>query len=225
MEYADFYKQYFPFWDDLSESDKAILCDNTSVAHFENKQSVHNNLECTGLYIVKRGRLRLYILSEEGREITLYRLSPGEMCMLAASCVIQSITFDVYLDAELPSECYMIGASALGEVTERNSSMKIFALEKTVERFSDVMWVMQQALFVSLDKRLAIFLLDEISVSGDDRIAMTQEQIARHLGTAREVVTRMLKHLAADSVLEISRGSITVTDKNKLRSIASAQSS
>ena len=220
MKYADFYKQYFPFWEDLSESDKAILCDSTSAAHFENKQSVQGNLECTGLYIVKRGRLRLYILSEEGREITLYRLNPGEMCMLAASCVIQSITFDVYLDAELPSECYMIGASAFGEVTERNPTMKIFALEKTIERFSDVMWVMQQALFVSLDKRLAMFLLDEISVSGDDRIAMTQEQIARHLGTAREVVTRMLKHLAADSVLEVTRGSITILDKNKLRSIA-----
>ena len=220
MEYNDFYKQYFPFWEDLSEADKAILCDNTSTAHFENRQSVHNNLECTGLYIVKSGRLRLYILSEEGREITLYRLNPGEMCMLAASCVIQSITFDVYLDAELPSECYMIGASAFGEVTERNPSMKIFALEKTVERFSDVMWVMQQALFVSLDKRLAIFLLDEISASADNKINMTQEQIARHLGTAREVVTRMLKHFAADSVLELSRGSITVLDKNRLRSIA-----
>ena len=140
--------------------------------------------------------------------------------MLAASCVIQSITFDVYLDAELPSECYMIGASAFAEVTERNPTMKIFALEKTVERFSDVMWVMQQALFVSLDKRLAMFLLDEIAVSADNKINMTQEQIARHLGTAREVVTRMLKHLAADSVLELSRGSITVLDKNKLRSIA-----
>ena len=220
MEYADFYGRYFPFWEDLSEADKAILCDNTSVTHFENRQSVHNNLECTGLYILKRGRLRLYILSEEGREITLYRLSPGEMCMLAASCVIQSITFDVYLDAELPSECYMIGASAFAEVTERNPTMKIFALEKTVERFSDVMWVMQQALFVSLDKRLAMFLLEEIAVSADNKINMTQEQIARHLGTAREVVTRMLKHLAADSVLELSRGSITVLDKNKLRSIA-----
>ncbi|MBQ3182442.1 MAG: Crp/Fnr family transcriptional regulator [Clostridia bacterium] len=220
MEYNDFYSRYFPFWNDLSEEDKAMLCDNTFTTHFENKQTVHNNLECTGLYIVKSGRLRLYILSEEGREITLYRLSPGEMCMLAASCVIQSITFDVYLDAELPSECYMINASAFGEVTERNPTMKIFALEKTVERFSDVMWVMQQALFVSLDKRLAIFLLDEISSSGDSRITMTQEQIARHLGTAREVITRMLKHMAADSVLEISRGAITIIDKNKLRSIA-----
>lgn len=220
MKYNDFYGQYFPFWNDLSQEDKEILCSNTSAVCFEDRQNVHNNLECTGLYILKSGRLRLYILSEEGREITLYRLNPGEMCMLAASCVIQSITFDVYLDSELPSECYMIGASAFGEVSERNPSVKIFALEKTVERFSDVMWVMQQALFVSLDKRLAIFLLDEISSSGDSRIAMTQEQIARHLGTAREVVSRMLKHLAADSILEINRGGIKIIDKNKLRSIA-----
>ena len=220
MNYNDFYRQYFPFWNDLSAADRDLMCNNTSTAHFKDRQSVHNNLECTGLYIVKSGRLRLYILSEEGREITLYRLGPGEMCTLAASCVIQSITFDVYLDAELPSECYMISAPAFSDITERNPSVKLFALEKTVERFSDVMWVMQQALFVSLDKRLAIFLLDEISQSGEDVITMTQEQIARHLGTAREVITRMLKHMAADSILSVNRGTVTILDKNKLRSIA-----
>ena len=220
MEYSKVYENIFPFWSELADKDKELLCQRTSAVRFDREQAVHNNAGCTGFFIVKSGRLRIYILSEEGKEITLYRLSPGDICMLAASCVLQSITFDVYIDAEQPSECYMIDASAFGEVSERYPAVKIYALEKAVERFSDVMWVMQQVVFMSMDKRLAIFLLDEIAESGDNRIAMTQEQIARHMGTAREVISRLLKHMAADSVLEISRGAITIIDKNKLRSIA-----
>ena len=220
MDHTAVYQELFPFWQELSDEDKELLCQNTDTVCFEKEQAVHNNVGCTGFFIVKSGRLRLYILSEEGKEITLYRLSPGDVCMLAASCVLQSITFDVYIDAELPSECYMISSSAFGEISNRYPSVKIYALEKAVERFSDVMWVMQQVVFMSMDKRLAIFLLDEISASGDNRIKITQEQIARHMGTAREVISRLLRHMAADSILEVTRGGINILDKNKLRSIA-----
>ncbi len=220
MDYDLFYEKYFPFWNELNEEDKHYLCKNSSMEHFEKEQSVHNNMGCSGLYIVKSGRLRLYMLSEEGKEITLYRLSPGDICMLSASCVLQSITFDVYVDAEVPSDCYMISGSAFNTVSERVPLVKIYALETAVSRFSDVMWIMQQIVFMSMDKRLAIFLLDEISVNGTDTVTMTHEQISRHLGTAREVITRMLKHLASEGVIEVTRKGIYVTNKKKLRSIA-----
>lgn len=220
MDYSLIYSTYFPFWNELSESDKQFLCQNSSIEHFEKNQSVHNNMGCSGIYIVKSGKLRLYMLSEEGREITLYRLSPGDICMLSASCVLQSITFDVYVEAEIKSECYMISGTAFHAVSERVPSVKIYALETAVSRFSDVMWIMQQIVFMSMDKRLSIFLLDETTASGNDTILMTHEQIARHLGTAREVVTRMLKHLASDGVLEVTRKGINIIDKKKLRSIA-----
>lgn len=220
MYYSLIYSTYFPFWNELSESDKQFLCQNSSIEHFEKNQSVHNNMGCSGIYIVKSGKLRLYMLSEEGREITLYRLSPGDICMLSASCVLQSITFDVYVEAEIKSECYMISGTAFHAVSERVPSVKIYALETAVSRFSDVMWIMQQIVFMSMDKRLSIFLLDETTASGNDTILMTHEQIARHLGTAREVVTRMLKHLASDGVLEVTRKGINIIDKKKLRSIA-----
>lgn len=220
MDYSLIYSTYFPFWNELSESDKQFLCQNSSIEHFERNQSVHDNMGCSGLYIVKSGRLRLYMLSEEGKEITLYRLSPGDICMLSASCVLQSITFDVYVEAEIKSECYMISGTAFHSVSERVQSVKIYALETAVSRFSDVMWIMQQIVFMSMDKRLSIFLLDETTSNGTDTIIMTHEQIARHLGTAREVVTRMLKHLASDGVLEVTRKGINIIDKKKLRSIA-----
>ena len=218
-KYYLFYEQYFSFWNTLCEEDKAYLCENSAEVHFEKEQMVHNNFDCNGLYIVKNGRLRLYMLSEDGKEITLYRLSAGEICMLSASCVLQSITFEVYVEAEVPSDCYKISASAFRNVSERVPAVKIFALEAAVQRFSDVMWIMQQIVFMSMDKRLAIFLLEDIEKSGEDMIMLTHEQIANHLGTAREVITRMLRHFAEDGIVEVTRKGVRVLDKKKLRNI------
>lgn len=220
MDFEQFYKEYFPFWSILNDSDKKYFCQNSSVVYFEKEQSVHNNTECSGLYIVKSGKLRLYMLSETGKEITLYRLSPGDICMLSASCVLQSISFDVYVDAEVPSECYVINGKAFSTVSERVLEVKNYALEIAVQRFSDVMWVMQQIVFMSMDKRLAIFLLDEIAENKTDVVTLTHEQIARHMGTAREVVTRTLKHLASDGMILVTRKGIKILDKKKLRDIA-----
>ena len=219
MLYESFYAQYFPFWGELSQSDRELLCNHSNTVCFEKEQPVHDNSECTGIYIVKSGRLRLFMLSEDGKEITLYRLAPGDICMLSASCVLQSITFDVYIDAEMPSDCYMISGAAFGAVSERVPAVKIYALETAVSRFSDVMWIMQQIVFMSMDKRLAIFLLEEIATNRTDMVTLTHEQIARHLGTAREVVTRTLKHLASDGMIEVTRKGIIIKDKNKMRSI------
>ena len=215
-----YYEEYFPFWNELCNEDRTFICNNSSEVFFDKEQSVHGNGSCSGLYIVKSGRLRIYMLSEDGKVITLYRLSQGDICMLSASCVLQSITFDVYIDAEIPIECYMINGAAFAQVSDRNHSVKIFALETAVSRFSDVMWIMQQIVFMSMDKRLAIFLLDDSDMNGTDTVTLTHEQIARHLGTAREVVTRMLRYFANDGVVEVSRKGIKITDKNKLRSVA-----
>ena len=219
MSYNEFFKEYFPFWNKISENDKEYLCQNTSEVHFEKEQAVHNNEKCSGLYIVKSGKLRLYMLSEEGKEITLYRLSTGDICMLSASCVLQSISFDVYVEAEVPSDCYVINGPAFSMVSNRVLEVKNYALEIAVERFSDVMWVMQQVIFMSMDKRLAIFLLDEIVENRTDTVAMTHEQIARHLGSVREVITRMLKRFAEDGWLEVTRKGIKITDRNKLQDL------
>lgn len=214
------FEKYFPFWKELSDEDKKYLSDNTSIRHFEKEQSVHSSMECSGVFIVKTGKLRLYMCSDEGKEVTLYRLSPGEMCMLSASCVLQSITFDVFVDSEIATDCYMIPGAVFNKVAENVPAMKIFALEAAVSRFSDVMWVMQQIVFMNQDKRLAIFLLEEVESKEEKIITLTHEQIARHLGTAREVVSRMLKHLASDGILEVTRKGINIIDIKKLRNIA-----
>ena len=220
MQLDRFYQTYFPFWNVLSDEDKRLLCENTAEKHFDRSQSVHDNMGCTGLFIVRSGRLRLYMLSDDGKEITLYRLSPGDICMLSASCVLQSVTFDVYVDAEEESDCYHISASAFGDVSNRYLEVKNYALETAVSRFSDVMWIMQQIVFMSMDQRLAIFLLEETQATGTDTVTLTHEMISRHLGTAREVITRMLKHLSSDGLIEVTRKGIVIKDKKKLLKLA-----
>ena len=221
MSLYAFYEQYFPFWKALKEEDKNYLCENTAEEHFDKEQPVHDNMGCSGLFIVRSGRLRLYMLSENGKEITLYRLVPGDICMLSASCVLNSITFDVYVDAEVPSDCYRISSAAFGDVSSRYLEVKNYALETAVGRFSDVMWIMQQVVFMSMDKRLAIFLLDETSKNGSDTVKLTHEQIAKYMGSAREVVSRMLKYFASEGLISASRSEgIKILDKKKLRSIA-----
>ena len=219
QELIDLYSTSFPFWDNLNQYDRDTFVKSSQTVCFRGGTNIHDGGECTGVILVKSGSLRLYLLSDEGKEVTLYRLFPGDVCILSASCVLHTITFDVLIDAEEDSECYVINGCAFKDITDRTPEIKIFTLETAVGRFSDVMWVMQQILFMSLDKRLAIFLLDEASRLGSDVIPLTHEQIARYMGSAREVVSRMLKYFSAEGLVELSRKGVKIIDKQKLRSL------
>lgn len=219
-ECENLYRSIFPFWDRLSDADKELFCRSSSESRYKKGDNLHGGSgECTGVIVVKSGSLRAYMLSENGKEITLYRLYAGDICMLSASCVLRSITFDVFVDAEEDSDCCIVGGNAFAEIAERNLYVQNFALDMAVGRFSDVMWVMQQILFMSFDRRLAIFLWDEASKTGDDTIRLTHEQIAKYVGSAREVVSRMLKYFASEGIVEHSRGGIRIIDRQKLRAL------
>ena len=211
----------FPFWNDLPLPDKEFLFENSYNVHYKKGTTIHDGNECTGLLMVTRGCLRIYMLSEDGKEVTLYRLDAGDICMLSASCVLNSITFDVFIDAEEDCDCILIAGCAFSNLAERNPYVKIFMLDGVIGRFSEVMWVMQQILFMSLDRRLAIFLLDESSKLGSDTIKLTHEQIAKYMGSAREVVSRMMKYFVSEGIVTASRqNGIQIIDKKKLRAIA-----
>lgn len=219
-KFKTLYQEILPFWNDISKAEQDFICQNSYALTYPKGTSVHSGNECSGVIFVRSGCLRLYMMSEDGKDITLYRLHKGDMCMLSASCVLKSITFDVFVSAEEESECYVISGSAFAEASNRCPNIKIFALETAVSRFSDVMWVMQQILFMSMDKRLAIFLTDEAARTGSDTVLMTQEQIARYIGSAREVVSRMLKYFSSEGIVEVSRKGVKILDKSRLRKLA-----
>ena len=217
-EEMEYIKTRLDFWDKLSDLEKSMIERNISKVSYNAGFNLHSpDNECLGVLLIKSGGLRVYILSEDGREVTLYRLSPGDICVLSASCILNSITFDVHIDAESKTDAYLINISTFSILSNQNVYVENFAYRNAIERFSDVMWAIEQILFMSLDKRLAIFLLDEITKANSTELHITQEQIAKYIGSAREVVSRLLKVFQADGILEQSRGSIHIIDKEKLR--------
>lgn len=215
----EIYADIFPFWNELSEDDKEYICFNSAARTYTKGTTIHDSSECSGVFLVKSGCLRLYMMSDDGKDITLFRMYEGDLCVLSASCVLHTITFDVFIDAEETSECYLISGPAFASLAEENTNIKIYTLETALSRFSDAMWVMQQILFMSMDKRLAIFLLDESARTKSDTVELTHEQIARYMGSAREVVSRMLKYFASENLVEVSRKGVKILDKKRLRAL------
>ncbi|PKM51385.1 MAG: Crp/Fnr family transcriptional regulator [Firmicutes bacterium HGW-Firmicutes-7] len=215
-----FIKSHLDFWDQLNPNEKNTIENNITKMNYTKGYNLHSaDSECLGVLLVLNGELRVYILSEDGREVTLFRLNAGDTCVLSASCVLNTITFDVHIDAEMETEAYVLNIGAFSTLANQNIYVENFALKKTVERFSDVMWALEQILFMRFDKRLAVFLLDEMSKTNSTIINLTQEQIAKYIGSAREVVSRMLKVFQSQGILEQSRSLIRITDKEKLKKL------
>ena len=220
----ELFAKNFSFWEHLNTEQKDLLCANTTSVCYPKGTVIHSGSEdCVGVLLVKHGQMRTYLLSENGRDVTLYRLFSDDVCVLSASCVLDAITFDVFIDAEEDTEIFLINSSVFHQLADENIYVKCFGYELATTRFSEVMWAMQQILFMGVDRRLAIFLLDESAKSGTEEIHLTNEQIARYMGSAREVVTRMLKYLTGEGAVELSRGGIRIRSKEKLRALAAGE--
>ena len=210
----------YTFWDKLTPDQQEFLSENLYPVSYHKGDIIHNGeYSCIGVVLIKTGGLRVFMLSSEGKEITLYRLGPQEVCVLSASCILQNITFDVCVEAEEDTEALLIPSAQYQKLIKQNIYAENFTYSLVVDRFSNVMWAMEQLLFMRFDKRLAIFLLDELSKTGNPRISLTHEQIAKYMGSAREVVSRMLKYFAKEGMIEMSRGGIRILDKEKLREL------
>lgn len=212
-----YFSQNFPFWNKLSPKEKELLINNSEILKYNKNEIIHNSTECTGILLVIKGQLRVYILSEEGKEITLYRLNENEVCILSASCILKNITFSIYVDAVTDAEILKISASAFKEVKSKNIAVEAFTTDIINKSFSETMWAMEQILFMSFDKRLARYLFEQNS----NTIKLTHEDIAKDINSAREVVSRMLKYFQTEGIISLSRGSITILDRNRLKKIFS----
>ena len=119
------FENYFPLWNDLNATQKNLISDNLITQNVKKGTIIHNgNLDCTGLLLVKSGQLRTYILSDEGREITLYRLFDMDMCLLSASCIIQSIQFEVTIEAEKDTDLWILPAEIYKNIMKNKNRRK-----------------------------------------------------------------------------------------------------
>lgn len=172
------------------------------------------------LFRSRRGQLRAYILSDAGREISLYRLFDLDICLFSASCILHSIQFEVTIEAEKETDLIVIPAEVYKGILEESAPAANFTNEIMASRFSEVMWLLEQILWKSFDRRLAGFLLEEAALEGTDSLKITHEIIGSHLGNPREVVTRMLRYFQSEGMVRLSRGAVEITDPEKLRRIS-----
>ena len=215
------FESSIPVWNRLTAQQQRLLLDNTDLRSFSKGELVHEGgLGCTGLLIVESGQLRAFILSPDGQEISIYRLLEGDICLLSASCILNSIRFEVSIEAEKDSRVWIVPADLYHRLMEESNPLANFTNELMASRFSEVMWLMEQILWNSMDRRLADYLLERSSLDGSDTLTITHEQIARDLGTAREVVTRMLRYFKGEGFVRLSRGSVSLTDPAGLAALA-----
>lgn len=213
--------EYFPIYSKLSPSDRDALLQVSNLLSVPQGTMLHQGGDdCMGLLLVRSGQLRAYMTSEDGREITLYRLFERDVCLLAASCIMSSIQFDVMISAEKDTEFWLIPPCFYKQLMERYAAVANYTNEIMSTRFTDVMWLMEQVLWKSFDKRLAAFLIEEAAIEDSMQLKITHETIASHLGTAREVVTRMLKYFQAEGAVTVTRGAIAIVDFKRLRQLS-----
>lgn len=214
------FQDYFPVWDKLNTNQQDRLLCSLMTRNVKKGDVIHDgSTYCTGLLLVRSGQLRAYILSDEGREITIYRLFDRDMCLFSASCIMHSIQFDVTIEAEKDTTLWIIPADTYKSIMEESAPVANYTNELMASRFSDVMWLMEQVMWKSLDKRVAAFLLEEAAIEGTDALKITHETIANHLGTHREVVTRMLRYFQNEGMVKLSRGMVTIRDRDKLNDL------
>ena len=211
------FQDYFPIWDKLDTDQQSRLLDALRFQTVKRGTILHNgNMDCTGLLLVKTGQLRAYILSDEGREITIYRLFDRDLCLFSASCIMRSIQFGVTIQAEKDTELWVIPPEVYQRLMEESAAVANYTSELMASRFSEVMWLMEQVMWKSLDKRVAAFLLEEASIEGSSVLKITHEAIANHLGTHREVITRMLRYFQSEGMVRLSRGMVRLLDEDRL---------
>lgn len=210
-------EKYLTFWEKLEDSQKKLLLNNSTQKVFLKGDSIYSaDEECLGVLLIKEGMLRVFILSEDGREVTLYRLYPGDTCVLSASCILNSINFEVHISAEEATVAILINIAAFGKVAQENVYAENFSLRNAMERFSEVMYAIEEILFSSIEKRLANYLKEKSDRVGNDVIKVTHDQIAKDIGSAREVVSRMLKTFQGEGLIEQSRGKIVIINEKGL---------
>ena len=214
------FQTFFPIWDQLQPLQQRRLLDSLSFQTVKRDTLLRGgSADCAGLLLIRTGQLRAFVYSEEGREITIYRLFDGDLCLFCAPCVIRSIQFDVTIQAEKDTEFWSIPAGVYRNLMAESTAVSNYTNELMASRFSEVMSRMEQFMWRSMDKRVAAFLLQEASIEGTRELRITHEAIANHLGSHREVITRTLRDFQSGGMVRLARGMVTILDREKLEAL------
>jgi len=216
------FAQCLPIWNRLSADQQAHILSVSERRRVRAGTILHDGSpECMGLILVSSGQLRAYMLSEEGREVTICRFFERDICLFSASCVMPNMQFDIFISAEKDCELWIIPACLYKNLMDESLPVASYSCDLICHHFSELMWLMEQIMWKKFDERLAKFLLEESALEDTASLVITHDKIANHMGTAREVVTRMLRYFQSEGMVRLTRGSVKITDAKKLAMLLS----
>ena len=215
------FEEYFPVWDKLSTEQQKRLARAAEFRKVKKGVVLHDgSLDCLGLILMRSGQIRDYILSEEGREVTISRFFERDIILFSASCVMPNMQFDIVIEAEKDSEIWIIPACLYKNLMEESLAVANYSNYLMSSSYSELMWLIEQIMWKSFDKRLARFLLEECQLEDTDCLKITHEKIANHMGTAREVVTRMLRYFQSEGMVKLTRGAVEIVNAKRLEKLS-----
>ena len=214
------FPQYFPIWNKLTADQQKRILDVTVLHNAKSGTILHDGgATCLGMLLVRSGQLRAYILNEEGREVTICRFFDMDICLFSASCVMPNLQMDIFIEAEKDSEVWIVPACLFQNLMDESIFVANYARNLITNHFSELMWLMEKIMWKRFDKRLAEFLLEECALEDTASLKITHEKIANHMGTAREVVTRILRYFQSEGMVQLTRGSVDILDSKKLQAL------
>lgn len=220
MEYnKNILKNSFQIWDKLSKDEQDKLLNNSKIISYKKGDIIYKDVNaCLGLIMISKGQVKAFSSQDGDKRITLYKLFEYDICLFTASCIMRDVTFEIYLECEEDTEVLLIPTEKYEKILNESTLISNYINQIILSRFSDVMWILEQVIFHSLDKRIANYILDE--TQDRKELIITHEKIAKDLGTAREVVSRLLKHFERDKILKLSRNKIDIIDEDMLIEIS-----
>ena len=199
-----------PFYAFLDFEEKEKIEKSVQKISFSRSRIVNSDGNCTGFISLLSGQLKVYSLSPEGREITLFRFFPSSLCIFTATCLLKDIDFDVSIVAEEDSQCLLIPASVMDWIRRRNIKVSNYLGSVISSHLSDLMWLIDQILNKRLDSRVAAYLEEEADLRGETVLRLTHEEVARHLGSRREVISRTLSYMEKEGLVRVRRGEVEI---------------
>lgn len=209
------------FLEDLTSEEKELLFSSAfEITYNPDKILVEDGSICQNIYFVIDGLIRIYKLTPDGRELTLYRIGPGEMCLFTMGCIMEQEAFKAIAKIEKKTRLLAVPGDVFKSIMTQNITFQNFMFKKVLTALTELMVLIEEVTFHSINKRVASFLLHESSLHNSKHLKTTHEAMAQELGTAREVISRMLKEFEKNDLVSLSRGKITLINEKKLKVIA-----
>lgn len=214
-------RDLYPFLDTLNPEAKDIIKSSLIVKNLDSDYTlIHEGASCLGFSLIINGAIRVYKLSDKGREATLYKLNSGDTCYLSMSCMLSHDSYPAFAEVLEPTTIAFIPSNVFNKYVYNTLEFQKYIFKNLYSKFNDVLGVLEEIAFERIDVRIAKYLLLTSQKTNNSKfLYLTQEKIAQELGTSREVVSRMIADFKNKDILTSQRGKITILDFEKLNSV------